>query len=181
VSSVPALSALLGGTVGPHRIALSPETSQRYRRAVDTYRIYNGTDENGIVGTVAPGLFAQEGRCWRMVYADPVGHGTHCMQPVAWVGRWKFLSGWTKVCRVSATRTNCRGPGGLRLTAEDCCAFNHLDDFQPVITTGKSCLIQPIRVTRLTIGDQFPNLPNIADDGDLPGLMVNASEHPELS
>ena len=38
---------------------------------MDTYRIYDGTDENGIVGTVAPGLFAQEGRCWRMVYAEP--------------------------------------------------------------------------------------------------------------
>ena len=34
--------------------------------AVDTYQIYDGTDENGIVGTVAPGLFAQEGRCRRM-------------------------------------------------------------------------------------------------------------------
>jgi hypothetical protein len=49
---------------------------------VDTYQIYDGTDEHGIVGTVAPGLFGQEGRCWRMVYANPVGHGTHCMQPV---------------------------------------------------------------------------------------------------
>jgi hypothetical protein len=49
---------------------------------VDTYRIYDSTDENGIVGTVAPGLFAQEGRCWRMIYENPVGHGTHCMQPV---------------------------------------------------------------------------------------------------
>jgi hypothetical protein len=29
---------------------------------VDAYRIYGGTDENWIVGTVAPGLFAQEGR-----------------------------------------------------------------------------------------------------------------------
>ena len=28
---------------------------------------------------------------------DPVGHGTHCMQPVEWVGRWKFTKGWTKV------------------------------------------------------------------------------------
>jgi hypothetical protein len=45
---------------------------------VDTYRIYDGTDEHGIVGPVAPGLFAQEGRCWRMVYENPVGHdGTH--------------------------------------------------------------------------------------------------------
>ena len=32
-----------------------------------------------------------------MIYANPVGHGTHCMQPVEWVGRWKFLKGWTKV------------------------------------------------------------------------------------
>jgi hypothetical protein len=23
-----------------------------------------------------------------MVYANPVGQGTHCMQPVEWVGRW---------------------------------------------------------------------------------------------
>ena len=74
-----------------------PETSGRYRRAVDTYRIYDGTDENGIVGKVAPGLFAQEGRCWRMVYENPVGQGGHCMEPVMWVGRWKFLDGWTKV------------------------------------------------------------------------------------
>jgi hypothetical protein len=28
---------------------------------VDTYQIYDGTDEKGIVGTAAPGLFAQEG------------------------------------------------------------------------------------------------------------------------
>jgi hypothetical protein len=37
---------------------------------VDTYQIYDGTDENGIVGTVAPGLFAQEGR-----FDLGVGHG----------------------------------------------------------------------------------------------------------
>jgi hypothetical protein len=49
---------------------------------VDTYQIYNGTDENRIVGTVAPGLFAQEGRCWRMVYENPVGQCGHCLEPV---------------------------------------------------------------------------------------------------
>ena len=64
---------------------------------MDTYRIYDGTDENGIVGTVAPGLIAQEGRCWRMVYANVAGHAGHCPEPVTWVGRWKFLKGWTKV------------------------------------------------------------------------------------
>jgi hypothetical protein len=35
---------------------------------VDTYRIYDGTDHLGTVGKVAPALFAQEGRCWRMVF-----------------------------------------------------------------------------------------------------------------
>jgi hypothetical protein len=49
---------------------------------VDTYRVYDGTDENRIVGTVAPELFAQEGRCWRMVYENAVGQGGHCMEPV---------------------------------------------------------------------------------------------------
>jgi hypothetical protein len=32
-----------------------------------------------------------------MVFANAVGHGTHCMPPVAWVGRWKFLKVSTKV------------------------------------------------------------------------------------
>ena len=44
---------------------------------MDSYRIYDGTDQLGIVGQVAAGLFAQEGRCWRMVYEN--------------------LEGWTKV------------------------------------------------------------------------------------
>jgi hypothetical protein len=51
----------------------------------------------GMIGEVAPGLFAQEGRCWRMVYENPVGQGGHCPEPVRWVGRWKLLDGWTKV------------------------------------------------------------------------------------
>jgi hypothetical protein len=73
---------------------------------VDTYRIYDGTDENGIVGTVAPGLFAQEGRCWRMVYENPVGHGTHCMELVTWVGRWKFLMAGRRCGAASGTPTS---------------------------------------------------------------------------
>ena len=32
-----------------------------------------------------------------MIYENPVGQSEHCMEPVAWVGRWKFLMGWTKV------------------------------------------------------------------------------------
>ena len=50
---------------------------------MSTYSIYDGTDQLGIVGKVAPGLFAQEDRCWRMVYENPAGHGGHCMEPVA--------------------------------------------------------------------------------------------------
>jgi hypothetical protein len=66
--------------------------SIRYRRAMDSmYSIYSGVDHLGTVGKVAPGPFAQEGRCWRMVYENPVGQGGHCMEPVTWVGRWKFL------------------------------------------------------------------------------------------
>ena len=32
-----------------------------------------------------------------MVYENVAGHAGHCPEPVAWVGRWKFLKGWTKV------------------------------------------------------------------------------------
>ena len=60
------------------------------------YSIYSGVDHRGTVGKGAPRLFAQEGRYWRMVYENPVGHRTFCPEPVTWVGRWKFLKGWTK-------------------------------------------------------------------------------------
>ncbi len=42
--------------------------------AMTEFAIYGGVDHRGTVGKVAPGLFAQEGRCWRMVYENPVGH-----------------------------------------------------------------------------------------------------------
>jgi hypothetical protein len=48
-----------------------------------------------------------------MVYANPVGHGTHCMQPVEWVGRWKFLKGWTKVWSCERHADELRGLGVL--------------------------------------------------------------------
>jgi hypothetical protein len=64
---------------------------------VDTYQLYDGTDELGIVGTVAPGLFAQGGRCW--------AHGRRKPSRPRWarhgasgVGRPAEVSnGWTKV------------------------------------------------------------------------------------
>jgi len=92
-----------------------PPPTIGYRRAMDTYQIYDGIDENGIVGTLAPGLFAQEGRCWRMVYEIPVGHGTHCMSPVEWVGRWRFLDGWTKVWSCERHTDEVVGPRRLPL------------------------------------------------------------------
>jgi hypothetical protein len=64
---------------------------------VTQYSIYSGGDHRGTVGKMAPGLFAQEGGYWRMVYENSVGHGTFCPEPVTWDGRWKFLKGWTKV------------------------------------------------------------------------------------
>jgi hypothetical protein len=39
------------------------------------FAINPGVDHLDTVGKVAPGLFAQEGRCWRMIYGNPVGHG----------------------------------------------------------------------------------------------------------
>ena len=65
--------------------------------AMTEFAIYGGVDHRDTVGKVAPGLFAQEGRCWRMVYENVAGHAGHCPEPVEWVGRWKFLKGWTKV------------------------------------------------------------------------------------
>jgi hypothetical protein len=61
------------------------------------FAIYGGVDHRGTVGKIAPELFAQKGRCWRFVYKNAAGHGGHCMEPVAWVVRWKFTKGWTKV------------------------------------------------------------------------------------
>jgi hypothetical protein len=58
------------------------------------YSIYRGLDQLGIVGQVAPGIFAQEGRCWRFV---PAGQASHCMAPVAWRGRYRYSSGWKPV------------------------------------------------------------------------------------
>jgi hypothetical protein len=64
---------------------------------VDTYAIYSGVDQLGIVGKVAPGIFAREGRCWRFVYENPSGQAGHCMEPVTWRGRYKYLAGWKTV------------------------------------------------------------------------------------
>ena len=56
------------------------------------------------------------------------------------------------------------------------------DNFQPVITTGRTCSFRssPSEIIRLTIGDQFLDMPSTADDGELPGLVIDASQHSEL-
>jgi hypothetical protein len=80
------------------------------------FAIYGGVDHRHTVGKVAPGLFAQEGRCWRMVYENPVGQSGHCMEPVAWVGRWKFLKGGRRCGPVSGTLTSWWGLGASLCT-----------------------------------------------------------------
>jgi hypothetical protein len=57
----------------------------------------SGIDQLGIVGTVAPGIFAQPGRCWRMVYVNAAGHASHCEEPVEWRGRYRYVTGWKPV------------------------------------------------------------------------------------
>jgi hypothetical protein len=127
-----------------------------FRQAVNTCRIYAGTDENGIVGTVAPGLFAQEGRCWRMFFENPVDHGTHCMRQVEWVGRWKFLRGWTKAWSCErhdglpryVTRQDkpppLLGPWAAHLTT-------HCPDPDLYQSQGNSCVSSALRSARLRI------------------------------
>jgi hypothetical protein len=68
----------------PSRLVPIPPCSETFGRYLGRghVQIYDGTDEHGIVGTVARGLFAQEGLCSRTVYENPVGDGTHSMQPV---------------------------------------------------------------------------------------------------
>jgi hypothetical protein len=39
------------------------------------------------VPELAPGFYAAEGRCWRMVRSG-VGHGIHCREPAGWTGRY---------------------------------------------------------------------------------------------
>jgi hypothetical protein len=73
-----------------------------------SFAINPGIDHRNTIGKVAPGIFAQEGRCWRFVYENVAGHAGHCPEPVEWVGRWKFLKGWTMVwsCERHTTRSS---------------------------------------------------------------------------
>ena len=57
----------------------------------------SGIDQLGIVGTVGPGIFAQPGRCWRMVYVNAAGHASHCEEAVEWRGRHRYATGWKSV------------------------------------------------------------------------------------
>ncbi len=66
-------------------------------RPVDAGPLLDGVDQLGIVGTVAPGIFAQEGRCWRFVYENPSGQAGHCLAPVDWRGRYRYTAGWKPV------------------------------------------------------------------------------------
>ena len=57
----------------------------------------SGVDQLGIVGTVAPGIFAMPGRCWRFVYEKPSGQAGRCMGPVSWRGRDQYATGWKPI------------------------------------------------------------------------------------
>jgi hypothetical protein len=62
-----------------------------------SFAISPGVDQLDIIGKVAPGIFAREGRCWRFVYKNAAGHAGHCMEPVTRRGRWEFTKGWKDV------------------------------------------------------------------------------------
>ena len=72
--------------------------------AMTEFAITGGVDHRGHGPQGRPGLFAQEGRCWRMIYENVAGHAGHCPDPVAWVGRWEFQKGWTKLSVVRTPR-----------------------------------------------------------------------------
>jgi hypothetical protein len=78
------------------------------------FAINPGVDHRDTIGKVAPGIFAQEGRCLRFVYGDAAGRGTHCMEPVAYAGRWKLAKGWTRVW--SCERHADEMPGARRVS-----------------------------------------------------------------
>jgi hypothetical protein len=78
------------------------------------FAINPGVDHRDTIGKVAPGIFAQEGRCWRMIYENAAGHGTHCMEPVVsmQVGGSSRRDG-RRFGAVSGTPASCPGLGGL--------------------------------------------------------------------
>jgi hypothetical protein len=88
-----------GRVVPTHRIAPVPlKPPDDTVGALDSaYSIYSGVDHLGTVGNVAPGIFVQESGCWRMAARTQLARVGGCMEPVAWVRRWKFLKGWTEV------------------------------------------------------------------------------------
>ena len=85
---------------GTKRRADRARTTDRYGQSMESFvlpTLNSGIDQLGIVGTVAPGIFAQPGRCWRFVYEKPSGQAGHCMAPVSWRGRHRYATGWKPV------------------------------------------------------------------------------------
>ena len=83
--------------VGSDRNEINP-IENRHRGLPDgsgaAYRINPGVDHLGTVGKVAPGLFAHEGRCWRMIYENQVCYGTHTLHAAGRVGRVGEVPRW---------------------------------------------------------------------------------------
>ena len=84
----------------------------------DLPTLNSGIDHLGMVGTVAPGIFAQEGRCWRFVFLKPSGDAGHCRESVSWRGRYRYADGWRPVwsCDMHAGEL----VGARRVTAKPC-------------------------------------------------------------
>jgi hypothetical protein len=77
---------------------------------VTDFAINPGVDHRNTIGKVAPGIFAQEGRCWRFIYENAAGHAGHCMDPVEWTGRWKSRRAGRRAGVARGTQVSCRGP-----------------------------------------------------------------------
>jgi hypothetical protein len=63
-------------------------------------------------GDPCPGLIAEPGRRWRMIY-DGTLQATHCLEPSTWTGRWFAPSG-ERWWRVWASPDHLEGLTGLR-------------------------------------------------------------------
>ena len=62
----------------------------RYRRPVGPwvrYSLRGRSDPPDTSARCSPGFFTEEVPCWKIVSENPVDHGTHCLEPVASVGR----------------------------------------------------------------------------------------------
>ena len=73
------------------------ETSRRYPRPMVAFAINPGVDHRNTVGKGPRGSWLKRVSAGGWSTRTLPAMRTHCPEPVAWVGRWKFLKGWAKV------------------------------------------------------------------------------------